>query len=360
MVSSEAKQPVRFPTRDAALDATRTMAIWLMIICHVARLIPPKFRPDFYETALRIEPLCQALFMVMVGVSLVYSMRIAAAKGAPSWGHRQRRRALELYGIGFLFFFVQYGWQWPWLFIGHGILLAISTAILFLVPWVRRDFGLHASLVLSGTLIGLFYATDYLGVKIPFLTTGHGSFLPHVVPASFGVVAGYLLLDGRPRMRWAVGGVLVIAAVLSFLHLPWLELFSRPFGRVQFRADFVGKGNGFQQVWSLITEDDPVVGKHPFYHMRCYLVPLLLSLCSAIYLLFRAIGPVTRKLNPLWSVGRQSLDVYVLHLVLVAGVTVVGGAVSPFRSGLSLTACGVLITLICYGYAAWKERRRKR
>jgi hypothetical protein len=350
-MTSESTDPVlpRAPSRDSALDATRTVAIWLMIICHVARLIPKKFRPSLFDSALRIEPLCQALFMAMVGVSLVYSMRIAAARGAPSWGKRQIRRALELYGIGFLFFFLQYGWQWPWLFIGHGILLAIASAILFLVPLVRRDPGLPAALALTLGLTGAFYGCDLLSWQIPFLITGHGSFLPHVVLAAFGVFAAYLLLDAGPRVR---------GLVVSFLHLPWRELFWYPFGRVKFIVLLHGSGNGLEQVWSLLTEDEQALRRHRFYHYRAFLAPLLMSLCAGIYLFFRLWGTWADRLRPLWIVGRHSLDVYILHLVLVAGVTVVSGRPRPFRDGLSVTLCFLLITLVCYGYAYWKERRR--
>ena len=196
---------INAPSRDAALDATRTIAIVLMIACHVARLIPKFFyrittapqyefiglkktfanantnggrtlnenelsallenassaeaksifsaidssgngmityrefydgmdksllRPFWQQFSLDIEPLCQGLFLSMVGVSLVYSMRIAKKKGETAWGGRQLRRAIELYIIGMVFFLVQFGWQWPWTLIGHGILLTISMSFI--------------------------------------------------------------------------------------------------------------------------------------------------------------------------------------------------------------------------------------
>jgi len=336
------------------------VAIWLMITCHVARLIPKKLRPDIFQFSLRIEPLCQGLFMAMVGVSLVYSMRIAAARGAPAWGHRQNRRALELYGIGFLLFFLQYGWQWPWLFISHGILLAIAAAIVFLVPFIRRDLGLSGALILATVLTGVTYGADFMDWQIPWLTTGYGTFLPHVVLSAFGMVAAYVLLDGGPWARGLTVLGLAAAGVLSFLHLPWRELFWYPFGRVTFVADFVGKGNGVEQVWALLTGGEARPRRHEFYHYRILLAPALMSLCGGIYLFFRLLSPVTRLLQPLCSVGRNSLDVYVLHLVLVGAVTVVGGHKRPFRDGFSLTICFVVITLICYAFAEWKERRRRR
>ena len=164
-------------SRDHALDATRTSAIWFMIVCHVSRLISsngyrfpnteqtfsklrPLFnqgdinsskslslkefsslfpslskeelsstfasfdttqnklltfkefldgaekvqlRPSYMELSLDVEPLCQSLFMTMVGVSLLYSLQIT--KKPDLWRGKQLRRAGELYCIGFVFLF---------------------------------------------------------------------------------------------------------------------------------------------------------------------------------------------------------------------------------------------------------------
>ena len=215
-------------SRDHALDATRTFAIWFMIVCHVARLIYeqgyqlatsekilPRMRPPFkkadidgtntlnqeefallfestpletiqtvFETydknhdllltfteitssttrvplrpsymsfSLDIEPLCQALFMTMVGVSMLYSLNLT--RKPDMWNRVQLKRAAELYLIGFVFFVVQFGIQWPWMFIGHGILISISSGIVLCIPLVRNRLLAYITFIgLWSTLLAL-------------------------------------------------------------------------------------------------------------------------------------------------------------------------------------------------------------
>ena len=174
------------------------------------------------------------------------------------------------------------------------------------------------------------------------------------------MVAAYLLLDGSRRTRATMLLFLSLAAVLSFLHLPWQELFWYPFGRVTFVADFVGTGHGPEQVWSLLSGDEAKPRRHGFYHYRITLAPLLMALSTGIYLFFRLFTPLTQRLSPLWTVGRHSLDIYILHLVLVGAVVVIDGHKRPFRDVTTITLCFLGITGMCYGYAAWKDQRNKR
>ena len=224
-------------SRDHALDATRTFAIWMMVACHVARLMNKKgfqfgttqetysnlrktfarldvdsskslskeefgalfphetketvaslfntcdtsqsdlltykeffygadkvqIRPEWMQFSLDIEPLCQALFMSMVGISLLYSLDYFVTKHAlkneqtpigNTWRNKQWHRAAELYGIGFIFFIFQYGIQWPWMFIGHGILLSISSAIILCTLLVMTKRTLNSSWMCSLSLNG--------------------------------------------------------------------------------------------------------------------------------------------------------------------------------------------------------------
>ena len=76
------------------------------------------------ELSLDIEPLCQSLFMTMVGVSLLYSFN---HQSPDRWnGVTVLRRAGELYAIGWSFH-RSIGIQWPWMFIGHRIIVHIFS-----------------------------------------------------------------------------------------------------------------------------------------------------------------------------------------------------------------------------------------
>ena len=81
-----------------------------------------------------------------------------------------------------------------------------------------------------------------------------------------------------------------------------------------------------------------------------------MSLCTGVYLFFRALGPLTKILSPLWSVGRHSLGVYMLHLILISLCTVIFGSLRPFETATEINLALAVIVLICYGYAFFKER----
>ena len=61
-----------------------------------------------------------------------------------------------------------------------------------------------------------------------------------------------------------------------------------------------------------------------------------MSLCTGVYLFFRGLGSLTERLSPLWSVGRHSLGVYMLHLILIALCTVIFGSMRPFDTALEI------------------------
>ena len=435
---TQTTKTINAPKRDAALDATRTVAILLMIACHVARLIPKSFyrllgypqtenhhfiglkntfnranadekrnlnieefsslfpqedpdvlaaifsdvdtnnsgyvlyselynamttfllRPTWLQFSLDIEPLCQALFLGMVGVSLVYSMRIAARKGEVSWGGRQFRRAIELYLIGMIFFLCQYGWQFPWLFIGHGILLTISIAILFWLPLVRRDIGLYVSMVIGSLLAIIAIILDLNNNQFELLNAGNGPVFPHIILTSFGVICAYILLDGGKTHKAIFLLAITGCVIYSFFHGNFMELFDYPFGRKDFKVSYQLAGTGPEQIWKLIAGGELPIKPKEYYNYRPGLAPMLMALCTGIYLLFKLLGPITQKLTPLWSIGRHSLGVYILHLILVALTTIVFGSQKPFETSLEVNLCFWVITLICYGYAFWKERKKKK
>ncbi len=419
-------------SRDHALDATRTFAIWFMIVCHIARLIykegyqltdsegifarmRPSFkradldgtnslnieefstlfettsesvisplfttydtnqdlllsfkeltsgatrvalRPFYMDFSLDIEPLCQALFMTMVGVSMIYSLKLT--RKPELWNRRQLRRAAELYAIGFVFFIVQYGIQWPWMVIGHGILISISSAIVLSIPLVTSVRLAYLTFCgLWTTLLTL----NILDIRIGFINAGNGPFMPHVILTVFGVIAGGILMgENRNRQKWFVG-VMALFLIVSLSQLDFLQYFtypedtSAPYGRRDFKSTYHTFGsNGLEQIWGLIQGEKLRVSVKTYYNYTATSIPLLMSLCTGVYLFFRSLGPLTEKLSPLWAVGRHSLGVYVLHLILIALCTVIFGSMRPFENGLEINSALAVIVSICYGYALFKER----
>ncbi|MEC7949089.1 MAG: heparan-alpha-glucosaminide N-acetyltransferase domain-containing protein [Myxococcota bacterium] len=352
------------PGRDTALDATRSVAIWLMVTCHVSRLIAKKARPEWMKFGMLIEPLCQALFMSMVGVSLVYSLRIATHRGHAGWARRQLRRAGELWLIGFVLFFAQRGWQWPWTIAAHGILEAIAEAMLLFLPVVLlgRSRPLRGALV-AGALTAVMMATDLAldaqDVRILVFNAGNGCIIPYAIPTGFGVVAAYSLLDGGTKAK---AGLLLFAGLCAAFTLSqagFEDAFGKPFGRVSTPANYLIAGDGFTQTWKLLTDQPLKPYEASYYNFRPALVPLLFALCTAIYGFFALLRPLTERLRPLWVVGRHSLGVYVLHLVLVAVPVVVTGENRALPEPWKVNTGFVVILAACYAYAFWKDRRAR-
>src|SRR6186713_2129250 len=101
----------RLPSmRNIGLDALRTLAIVSMMAAHTSRMVEFDFRPVWCAWVLLLEPIIPSLFLLMVGISLTYSLQRAREKSsseksaATLWYFRQARRALVLWAIGILFY----------------------------------------------------------------------------------------------------------------------------------------------------------------------------------------------------------------------------------------------------------------
>ena len=341
------------PARDDALDATRTFAIWLMVACHVARLAPKDERSGLFTGALLVEPLCQSLFMAMVGCSLVFSLRASDARGRTGWAGRQLRRAGELYGIGLLLYAAQWGWQWPWTLFSNGILLTIAEAMLLFVPLVLLRGGIAPAAGFTAALGLASWGLEAGGHFHLVLNSGNGSILPYSALTGFGVVCGLLLLDHGPRARALFLGLLSMGGAAVLWQAPFTELLSAPMGRRYTPAHFNAAGSGPEQLWLLATGGGLRKLKLWYYSYSAFLVPLMMAMCAWIYALSVLAAPLFRRIRPVWIVGRHSLGVYVLHLVVIALLSVAGGGK---LDGGMLPYCLAGVAACCYGYAWLKER----
>ena len=61
--------------RNIGLDATRTLAIIGMMASHTSRMIQFDARPAWCAWILLLEPIIPSLFLLMVGVSLTFSLQ---------------------------------------------------------------------------------------------------------------------------------------------------------------------------------------------------------------------------------------------------------------------------------------------
>ena len=207
--------------------------------------------------SLDIEPLCQALFMTMVGVSMLYSLNLT--RKPEMWNRVQLKRAAELYLIGFVFFVVQLVSNGTWMFIGHGILISISSGIVLCIPLVRnRTLAYLTFIGLWSTLLTL----NILDIRIGFINAGNGPFMPHVILAVFGVIAGRVLLKENRRYQLWFVAIMGLIFIISLSQLDFMQYFtypddtSAPYGRRDYKATYkVWGSNGLEQIWGIIQRE---------------------------------------------------------------------------------------------------------
>ena len=149
---------------------------------------------------------------------------------------------------------------------------------------------------------------------------------------------------------------MLLFAITSLSLHSFVDLFDYPFGRKEFSLVYDKFASGPHQVLAVINDTPTKSITRYFYNYRIGLAPMLMAMCTAIYLFFALLSPLTRKISWLWLVGKESLGVYVLHLVVIALITLVRGKVKSFDSASEINLCFVAVTLLCYSYAWWKQR----
>lgn len=346
--------------RALGLDALRTLAIVGMIAAHTSRLMPPDARPGWSRGILLLEPLIPSLFLLMVGVSLAFSFSAATARGvgAGAWYARQARRAVVLWLIATVFYVLELGPRFPDFVTASGILATIAYAILgagalLIVPGRARVAALLAALALG---IAVLLKIDRAGTPVFPLTAGNAPFLPLWLFTLAGVLWGLLRRGGE-----RVGTPLIHALGLAGAAVAvWLlarhgldPLFTKPFGRSdaarELAAPLFGEGafGGAKRLGYYNLR--PVLG--------VFCLGVHLALLSLATRLDKAGAVVARGLAPLVAPGRRSLEVYVLHLALLA-LFVVALGVRPLKTGLAGTCVLAAVIAVAWVWALFRERRR--
>jgi uncharacterized membrane protein len=338
--------------RDTALDALRLIAVLLMIASHTTRLIAWNERRGWSFFSLLIEPLTASLFLILVGASLVHSARAYRVRGDAEgeagwsgWYRKQAIRAGALWAVSCLFYTLEDGFHLPDAVTMSGILATIAytgLAGMFLVT-ARRP--VPVLLAVTAALIGLQIWLDMRGRTLFALNGGNSPLLPLFPFACLGALGALALERGGRSARAA----LVTAALLTLgclLHRhSFADIFSAPLGRYE-TARTITVNNGRIRVEKTI----------PYYNLRPVLIPMISALVVLAYAFLAVLRPWLDKAGRyLLPMGRRSLDVYILHLSLLA-ILVVSGGKRPLKQTWQGDATVLAVIAICYGWTVGRDR----
>jgi hypothetical protein len=317
------------------LNLFRALAILLMIVAHSARLqtnLPAiSHQPSLAGLAdrcilfvLHIEPIISAMFLFIAGFSLVLSHAQRVATEA-QWLRRQAGRALQLYGIAIVFQLADAGPQWPDTLVSPGILSVIAVAVVagavcLTLPWQWQ--ALAVLTLTGGVLTAILEQTR---VAIPGINAGAGGMFPLVTLAWLGA------LTGLARARWPQYGlqiVLGISLLPGMLALgsdyPWTVLLPTTLrlypgdhvgSLLASLQDMVGLYNGAVQVRTTQFWNHSSI-----FALRA--LPLLVLMLIVLLSVFRSAQQAVVAFCH--RMGSQALNLYVLHLVLLAPLELSG------------------------------------
>lgn len=309
-LGSETRRP-----RDLAMDGLRTVAVLLMIASHTSRLIVWDARPAWCRFALLIEPLTASLFLILVGASLVHSWHAVGLVQRMLWYRKQALRALALWCISCLFYTLEEGFHWPDALLASGILATIAYSILLGMLLVSQRRSVLLLLLLSAALAGLEFRLDALHAQWFLINAGNSPLLPLFQFVCLGALG---VLAVRSPHRWVRAAVVTCAVLVLALILSrhtFTDVFSKPLGRYE-TARTVVTGTGPARIEKSI----------PYYNLRPILVPVIASLITLLYAILAAFSPLLKRFGYfVFPMGRHSLDVYILHLALLAILVLKGG-----------------------------------
>lgn len=332
--------------RDSALDALRTLAVVLMVASHTTRLIVWDERRDWSRWSLIIEPFTASLFLFLVGASLVASFRHAESAGVTRilWLRRQGLRCLALWTASVAFYTVSEGFLLPDALLLSGILCTIAyTAALvsLLLAGPRPAFSLG---LVAAILTGAYAWLDVRETRVFFFNAGNSPFFPLGIFGFYGALGALALRSGN---RWVLGALVAVAAAtlayLLSLH-PFAELFTKPVGRYETARVFI-LGEGAARTEKSI----------PYYNLSLILAPAILSLAVLAYAAFAAARPALDRVAS-WGLrlGRRSLDVYILHLIVLAIFVTMGGK-RPLKAAWQGDAVILGVLALCYAWVLGRD-----
>lgn len=359
------------PRRDQVLDAMRSLAILLMAMSHVARLVPDAVMPPWGPFSLLVEPYTQALFLGLVGASLVHSRDGARRRGASGWAWARSRLARmgQLFGLSVLLFFLERGPQWPEGLLATGILALIAAAIAIFTGTVAARRPLVVTGGVTAGLCALAGVLDATGTEVLAVNAGNGPLLPTALYCGLGATA--VLAWGRfgKPAGWALLG-LGAACIVGSLALvawrypgqdPFVALLTEPLGRTKHTLELLGRGNGIEITLDWLRGEELRPKRPRYFNPRPTLVPLVFGMVVWSYVALAPLRPVWDRVGRhALSIGRYSLGAYLFHLVLIAIPVLALGTREPLTTGAAAWGYYGLVVALCYGFAhlrMWQDAR---
>ncbi len=350
------------PPRNPILDALRTLAIVLMVMSHLTRLVARRSWLLWNELSMLVEPLTQALFLFLVGASVVYSYRSAIAGGRGGWWRsRMLRRAAGLWLLGLGIYLAETGWQWPHTLTNPGVLSTIGIGLALSAVLASRP-ALACAISLGA--VGLFVGLEWGGVHVAPLNAASSPWFPDLLELACGAAFAVLLLDGSSSWKRALALVAVLGFGLALLWRPYEDWFSEGWGRVYTSFRLPGAANGVDQMLAWVSGEELPLRGYRYFNPSAVAFPFLVLHIVALYVLMRPLWRVLdgRVGRAVLSIGRRALGAYVLHIVLLGVPTVLMGHRARMDTGEAALALAALLAA-CYTWAlgreAWSRRRRR-
>lgn len=264
------------------------------------------------------------MFLFIAGFSLVLSLSHTTESPA-AWLARLGKRMGTLYLISVVFALADQGVQWPGVLVSSGVLgiiaIGVFSAGLMLVaprPWLTLEAATLAGIAVT-------YILDSNHISIIGLNAGAGGMLPLCVLAYLGA------LSGMAYQRWQLNGLgllfgasLLVGIIALLEHSPWITspvsaMTVYPGDRLQSIL------HSLQAVVGLYDGPSQTVQVRYWNHGWIFafraLPILLLGLIVFIAGIRQTNNAALRFLD--WM-GRQALNLYILHLILLAAVEVSG------------------------------------
>ncbi|WP_461422576.1 heparan-alpha-glucosaminide N-acetyltransferase domain-containing protein [Ketobacter sp.] len=346
------------------LNIYRAIAVLLMMLAHSARVQTSTplimAHPEHAGwldwpllSALYIEPIISAMFLFIAGFSLVLS-RTRSRESKSGWLIRLGKRMFTLYAISVIFFIADQGFQIPDLFLSSGVLAIIAVGILsagvILVtphPWIGL---LSLSVAVESAALYL----EQQNLSIVGLNAGAGGMVPLVLFAYSGALSGMLWQSLSWKGLWLLLGLSLPVAIWALASdLPWV---THPVSQIHYYP-----GNRLSSVWYSLQDafglyhgPDRTGSVRYWNHAAvfvCRALPLLVAgLMVALHFKASSRHPLLKMLNrPLDWMGRNALNLYILHLVLLAMVEV--STLKPAQGWQTLLLLAVILSM-----SAWALR----
>lgn len=331
------------------IDVFRGLSIILMFITHGGRLYKGAGDPSWLNQCLNfffaIEPFTSASFLFLVGVGLNLSYQNTKLNYS-SWLKNNVIKSGQLYLIGILFFFMEYGLQVPEMFLGPSILSVIALAIVSLSLCLTSPVFLLWGSILIGAI-----SLSCEGMAVTGINTGPGGAFPLILFTFLGYLS-YDFIKTKNKLGW---GILAFGTISWFYpHLPtehWTQTYPSIYNHFlsgQTGFDYIqsmGEVNGYTKVgfWN-----------HTLVSVFRILIPLFIILYFSVKLSMRLKSITLGHL--LARLGRHALGLYLLHLTIIALCDF-----SNFKPTSALLDWLFIFGLVIIGnyYAKFKESTKK-